>query len=150
VDEPEMKDLLVRLDLLVDDGYVYVGEAAKSLEDPWQSVQTAIFYLLKWTRFIEMRWCGAGRSCKLLTRSWARGSEALATYVLPLQDVNTTHLGGIRRATLEVKLLAVIAAFSAGPAETLNEALFEDDKLLAHGQEYRERMDHEIHYFAGI
>ena len=114
----------------------------------WGAVQGFVFYLCKWQKFLEMRWCGCGPSSKLLIRSLLGGTESLARYALSLEAVSGTNLSGITRATPAVKRFAIIAAFATSPAETLLDSMFEDDRLLIHGPAYRDRMDMEFLHLA--
>jgi hypothetical protein len=144
--EPEVIDLLVQLDLEYSDGTLHVAACVESWADPWEAVSTAITYLLRWTKFIETRWCGCGKSTRYLLRSYAGGAEGLARFALEEDNTSQYHLGGIRRATTKVKLLAAIASLASAPAERLLEAFFEDDRLLLKAQEYRHLVNEEIQY----
>ena len=136
VDDDSFLKIVVAADLWFNNGCLYVNECVQSWEDPWGTVTTLVMYLLRWVKFIETRWCGCRISSIYLLRSYAGGAEGLAAFTLAQANVDATHLGGFRRATVPVKLLAAIAAFCAGPSDRLLESLFEDDRLLLKGSEY--------------
>ena len=144
VDNEIILDLCVSLDIRFVDGWLLISKHAEHMDDPWDAVLTVLMHLCKWSTFLKMRWGGCGPSTRLLLRSWAGGAEALARYTLSLPGVNATNLCGIGRASANVKLLATITAFAAGPAETLLENMFHDDRVFMHAADYRGQLDEEV------
>jgi hypothetical protein len=136
VEDANFLNTVVAADLWFHNGCLYVNNCVQSWEDPVGIVTTLVMFLLRWVKFIETRWCGCRLSSIYLLRSYAGGAEGLAAFALEQGNVDATHLGGFRRATVPVRLLAAIAAFCAGPSDRLLELLFEDDRLLLKGSEY--------------
>ena len=141
----KIANLCAVYDLRVENGNVVVSTAVEKLGDPRSAVKELINYLHRWVLFIATRWCSSNRSTKFLCRSYASGAEDLAAYTYE-RGVGTYFLGGFRKATRQVKLLAATAAFASGPADDLNQALFNDDRLLLKSEEHREAMEDAVVY----
>ena len=146
VDDVAFVDLLVTYDLRFEHDLLIASTAAATLSDPFKAIADVLLYLFRWTKFIETRWCACGQSCRYLFRGYAGGVEQLAVHVLAGENAVQHHLGGVRRATLQVKLLAAVAALCSGPAEKLLAAMFDDERFLLKAVEYRAILDDEVTY----
>jgi hypothetical protein len=149
-DNFDIVELLVASDIRSEGGFVVAANWVSTLMEPHDTIAGLLRYLYRWKKFIETRWCGSKESSILLLRSLAAGAECLALDSLEHAPVQHMHLGGIRRASPQVKLLAVVAAFAGGPADALLHALFEDDRLLLRAVEYRSILDDGLRYLCEL
>ena len=149
---PEILEECVLLDLRWDPVLckILVNSDLQNEPNIWQRMRAVCFFCLRWRVFSETRWCGATPSSKMLVRSWALGSEPLALLTMTDPNVSDAFLKGIKRASYDVKKLAVVLSFACTVPEAVQLRLLKDDRFLRIAAEARSTMNEKVIYLQDL
>ena len=88
-----------------------------------------MWYLFKFSKFSDSRWCTLGKSCRALVCGWIVGLDHSVALLLKTKASSDHYLGGYGRMNLQLKKFCVVTAMAGYVPDSFLAMLLEDDRV---------------------
>lgn len=110
-------------------GRLLVNARITEDSDMLELMTSAVLYLLRSETFVEGRFLGIGRVCRMISAGVQCGIGGLMKYTLKAPGINSYYLQGYSKLSNELILFSVITGTAAWVPEAVLQFLFDDDRV---------------------
>ena len=121
--------LLCDLQIRFSNGVLKISDAYVDESQLPQRIATALLALWEFRAWSETRWCGMGRTCRLLVANILTGLPAIVQMILDDPEQSSYHISGWKHLTKPMLRRACVVCASGRVSESCLELVRLDDRL---------------------